>query len=244
MSCTASKVGFSRVGPGKEIYMEENSLSVLLIDDHALFRAGLVVLLGKLTEVGDVHEEGEGERAFSFVEQNSDLDLVLLDYTLPDTDGISVLKKIKQLRPEMPVILLSASNESDLIQHALSEHASGFIPKTSSPDVMLSAIRLVLNGGMYIPPEAIASSNSNSTSQSSTKPTFKSVDNIQLTQRQMEVLTEMKHGYSNKEIAKVLNMSPSTVKVHVAAILRELDASSRTQAVFLAKDLGLLDQNG
>lgn len=214
--------------------MEVEPLTVLLIDDHALFRAGLVVLLGRLLEVGSVLEEGEGESALSYIQDTPDIDLILLDYTLPDMNGIAVLKRIKAARPELPVILLSASNDSGLIQNALSEHASGFIPKTSSPDVMLSAIKLVLSGGIYIPPEAIAAPVENIVHKNEPAQT-------QLTQRQMEVLMEMKHGFSNKEIAKVLNMSPSTVKVHVAAILRELEASTRTQAVFLAKDQGLLD---
>ncbi len=221
--------------------MEVEPLTVLLIDDHALFRAGLVVLLGKLLEVGSVLEEGAGEDALQYIQKSPEIDLILLDYTLPDINGIAVLKRIKAMRPELPVILLSASNESSLIQHALSEHASGFIPKTSSPDVMLSAIKLVLNGGIYIPPEAIKAPAAETKPPAEDSRDKTNTPQVQLTQRQMDVLMEMKHGYSNKEIAKVLNMSPSTVKVHVAAILRELDASTRTQAVFLAKDSGLLD---
>lgn len=218
-----------------------DSLTVLLVDDHALFRAGLVVLLGKMDEVGRVVEKGSGAEALAFVEAESDIDLVILDYGLQDTDGISVLQKMKQLQPALPIVLLSAHVDSALIQHCLREHASGFIPKTSTPDVMVSAVQLVMNGGIYVPPEAIGNNQAADHSFSSYERKHGASSKIQLTQRQMDVLLHMKNGLSNKEIARELSMSPSTVKVHVAAILREFDASSRTQAVFLAKDQGLLD---
>ncbi len=217
----------------------DDNFTFLLVDDHALFRAGLVVLLQKMSGDAVVHEVGTAAAALQTAGEHPAIDLVLLDYTLPDSNGIQVLRALKAARPELPVILLSAHIDSGLIQHALKEHASGFIPKTSTPDVMLSAVQLVLNGGIYIPLEAMnapAAANVSSAFQ-----TAAAGGRIQLTQRQMDVLQQMKNGLSNKEIARQLHMSPSTVKVHVAAILRELAASSRTQAVFLAKDRGLLD---
>lgn len=215
----------------------DHALTFLLVDDHALFRAGLSVLLQKVPGAGEVLEIGTGQGAQQQVREHPDLDLVLLDYTLPDSNGIEVLRAIKSKAPELPVILLSAHVDSGLIQQALKEQASGFIPKTSTPDVMLSAVRLVLNGGVYIPPEAMGRAGI----MSLQPPQAHSGGKAQLTQRQMDVLQQMKNGLSNKEIARELQMSPSTVKVHVAAILRELAAASRTQAVFLAKDRGLLD---
>lgn len=219
----------------------EGSLTVLLVDDHALFRAGLVVLLKKMPEVGVVLEVGSGAKALEQVSISGELDLVILDHGLPDMTGIEVLRRLKVSSPELPVILLSASIESELIQCALGENASGFIPKTSTPDVMLAAMQLVLNGGIYIPPEAIADRPYHHTQFIPNGIVASAPQTAQLTQRQMDVLLQMKCGLSNKEIARALNMSPSTVKVHVAAILRELGASGRTQAVFLAKDRGLLD---
>lgn len=214
----------------------DSALTFLLVDDHALFRAGLSVLLQKIPGAGAVLEVGTGRGAQQQVREHPGLDLVLLDYTLPDSNGIEVLRAIKTQSPELPVILLSAHVDSGLIQQALKEQASGFIPKTSTPDVMLSAVQLVLNGGLYIPPEAMGPAQTNGV-----PPAAAPSGKAQLTQRQMDVLQQMKNGLSNKEIARELNMSPSTVKVHVAAILRELAAASRTQAVFLAKDRGLLD---
>lgn len=216
----------------------DDNFTFLLVDDHALFRAGLVVLLQKMSGDALVLEVGTAAAALQVAGDHPEIDLVLLDYTLPDSNGVEVLRALKAARPELPVILLSAHIDSGLIQLALKEHASGFIPKTSTPDVMLSAVQLVLNGGIYIPLEAMGA-------PATAAPTMafqtSSGGRIQLTQRQMDVLQQMKNGLSNKEIARQLNMSPSTVKVHVAAILRELAASSRTQAVFLAKDRGLLD---
>jgi DNA-binding NarL/FixJ family response regulator len=215
----------------------EDNFTFLLVDDHALFRAGLVVLLQKMSGDARVLEVGTAAAALQAAADNAALDLVLLDYTLPDSNGVEVLRALKATRPELPVILLSAHMDSGLIQLALKEHASGFIPKTSTPDVMLSAVQLVLNGGIYIPLEAMGAP----AAAPSVSHPAPSSGRVQLTQRQMDVLQQMKNGLSNKEIARQLHMSPSTVKVHVAAILRELAASSRTQAVFLAKDRGLLD---
>ncbi len=214
----------------------DEAFTFLLIDDHALFRAGLAVLLQKISGPGCVLEIGTGAGALQLVEENPAIDLVILDYNLPDCNGIQVLQTFKSRHPELPVVLLSAHIDAALIQQALKEQASGFIPKTSTPDVMLSAVQLVLNGGVYIPPEAMGTAVPNGT-----YPTVATSGKAQLTQRQMDVLQQMKNGLSNKEIARQLQMSPSTVKVHVAAILRELAAASRTQAVFLAKDRGLLD---
>jgi DNA-binding NarL/FixJ family response regulator len=215
----------------------DDNFTFLLVDDHTLFRAGLVVLLQKMSGDAAVLEVGTAAAALKTAAEEAAIDLVLLDYTLPDSNGIEVLRSLKRTRPELPVILLSAHIDPGLIQQALKEQASGFIPKTSTPDVMLSAVQLVLNGGVYIPQEAMGAPSSTAVSPPFQAPSSR----VQLTQRQMDVLQQMKNGLSNKEIARQLHMSPSTVKVHVAAILRELAASSRTQAVFLAKDRGLLD---
>lgn len=215
--------------------LDTAELTVILVDDHALFRAGLAVLLNKVSQNVQVLEVGSAAEALTAVHNAPSSDLMLLDYELPDMSGIEVLRQVKGMAPELPVVMLSARLDVASIQTALAQHASGFIPKTSTPDVMLSAIRLVLNGGLYIPPEAIsASQGGGRLAPERTK------SSAQLTQRQMDVLRQMQHGLSNKEIARQLDMSPSTVKVHVAAILKELDVNSRTQAVLVAKERGVL----
>ena len=222
-------------------------MRVLLVDDHTLFRDGLKTLLGGIDQFNEVLEVDSGQGALDLVEDDDDIDVILLDYELGDMHGTEVLLKVKEDNPEIPVIMLSAHEDSALIQDLLAKGASGFITKTSSTDVMLSAISLVVSGGIYVPPAVLAGT-MNTGKPAEKKPiTVNSFlaprmveQGYQLTQRQTDVLQEMGKGLSNKEIARELNMSPSTVKVHVAAILKELEAKNRTVAVTMAKDMGLI----
>lgn len=234
-------------------------MKIMLIDDHALFRDGLNLVLSSISEVEQVFEQETGMNAIAFVraseEAGDDIDLILLDYQLGDMDGLSVLAEIKNCSAAIPIIMLSAHENSELIQTALQAGASGFISKTSTSNVMLSAIKLVLAGGIYIPPQLLEQSISNTLQLSAEMPakTFSPTAKkppiavrpperkYQLTNRQQDVMTEMGKGLANKEIARELDMSPSTVKVHVAAILKELEVKNRTQAVSIARLSGLID---
>lgn len=228
-------------------------MRILLVDDHTLFRDGLKTLLSNIDEYNEVLEVDSGRGALDMLAQDDDIDVLLLDYELGDMSGQDVLLHVKAEMPEIPVIMLSAHEEAALIQDLLSKGASGFITKTSSTDVMLSAISLVVSGGIYVPPAILKAQVSSAGAEaSSSKPAPITVNSFlapnmaakgyQLTQRQTDVLQELGKGLSNKEIARVLNMSPSTVKVHVAAILKELDAKNRTVAVSMAKDMGLIEE--
>lgn len=218
-------------------------MKLLLVDDHALFREGICIVLSKMEEISEVVQQATGSGALSAAEDDDDLDIVLLDYQLEDMNGLEVLAGLKSQRPEVPVIMLSAHEQSDLIQNALASNASGFITKTSTSEVMISAIQLVLAGGIYVPPAILADSkpraprpfSSQSYAHQGTQRDY------QLTARQQDVIQEMGKGLSNKEIARELDMSPSTVKVHVAAILKEFEVKNRTQAVSTAKQTGLID---
>lgn len=231
-------------------------MRVLLVDDHSLFRDGLKLLLGKIDEFNEILEVSCGQDALDFLEDNDNVDVIILDYELGDISGEDVLFHIKKENPEVPVIMLSAHEESSLIQSLLNKGASGFITKTSSSDVMLSAVSLVVSGGIYVPPEVLLGNINPQEKLSQAAPltlknkpvtasSFLSPNMVklgyQLTQRQTDVLIELGKGLSNKEIARVLDISPSTVKVHVAAILKELDAKNRTVAVAMAKDMGLYE---
>ena len=235
-------------------------MDILLVDDHALFREGLTLVLKQQlnTSEGDVNvlEADSAKTALEAVQQYQDLDLILLDLHLPDNQDFSLLQQIKSFDPSIPVAMLSANEDAQKIQQALQQGASGFITKSSKSSVMISAIRLILAGGIYVPPailkadlsgEPVENSANASPSKAVTKTTHtspsRSTDDIvtvQLTERQKEVLHLMDDGLSNKEIAKVLNMSPSTVKVHVAAILRACNVNNRTQAVSFARTHHLL----
>jgi len=198
-------------------------MKILLIDDHALFRDGFALLIRSLSADYEVECVGTGALGLSTLSNDPDIDLVLLDYKLPDGNGMDFLQQLREKSPSTPVVLLSAEENTALIQTALSQGASGFIPKSASAEVMLSAVNLVLAGGVYVPQIAL---NSHALSDSD------------LTDRQIDVLREMAKGSSNKEIARVLDMSPATVKVHVAAILNRLKVKNRTQAVSIAREAG------
>jgi DNA-binding NarL/FixJ family response regulator len=228
-------------------------MRVLLVDDHTLFREGIKTLLAKIDDLNEVLEVSSGQEALDFLANDDDIDVILLDYNLGDMSGEQVLLQVKKETPEIPVIMLSAQEEASLIQGLLAHGASGFITKTSTANVMLSAISLVVSGGVYVPPAILAGNSASQTAPASSPSTSGSFGvnrflapkmaehGYQLTQRQTDVIIEMGKGLSNKEIARALDMSPSTVKVHVAAILRELDAKNRTIAVSMAKDMGLID---
>ena len=174
--------------------------------------------------------------------QTRDINLVLLDYNLPDMSGLDCLGQMQAYDPSISTIMLSAEEDANLIQHVLHKGAKGFITKTSSSDVMISAIKLVLSGGVYIPPVALTQTAPVPaiTEEQLAPPLTPGVDttpqpsSVQLTERQIDVLNEMAKGLSNKEIARLLDMSPSTVKVHVAAILKSFNVKNRTQAVNFA----------
>lgn len=211
-------------------------MQVILIEDHALFREGITLILKQLGDTVDVACGDSLQDATDLVTQFPNCDLILLDYHLTGSNGIDCLHELKTLCPNTPAIMLSAERDSGLIQQALNTGAKGFITKSSSSKIMLSAIKLVLSGGIYIPPELISPVNDTSASPANRPPLAQiKPSSYHLTGRQLEVLEQMIGGQSNKEIAKVLNMSPSTVKVHVAAILRELNVKNRTQAVNIAR---------
>ncbi|ABD80833.1 response regulator [Saccharophagus degradans] len=227
-------------------------MKVLLVEDHLLFRDGVSLILERLDPNTEITPCGTGADAFALAQQHADFSLVLLDYNLPDTTGLNCLAQIQAHLPTTPIVMLSAENKAELIQQVLAAGARGFITKTSPSDVMISAIKLVLSGGVYIPQEMISALNMPFTAHSSDGITHAAspapqtappaTGDHQLTERQLHVLHEMLKGLSNKEIARELNMSPSTVKVHVAAILREFNVKNRTQAVAHARQKNIITQ--
>lgn len=206
-------------------------MKILIADDHALFREGMCHVLGELSESVTLLQASECESALKHATDHPDLDLVLLDLNMPGKDGFAVLDTFTNRYPALPVIILSASNRRSHIQRALDAGALGFIPKDTTSAVMLNALRLVLSGGIYIPPviavtEALVDKKSRHNTQ-------------HFTPRQLETLAFLTQGYSNKEIARFLNLSEATVKMHVTAIFKNLGVSNRTQAVLAVEKSGL-----
>jgi len=159
------------------------------------------------------------------------LDLILLDLDMPGMGGLAVIETLLSIHPNTPIVMISANEDLKSINATLSLGAKGFIPKTTSAEVTLSALRLVLSGGTYLPPQLMH------TSPSPTTPVAK--DTL-LTTRQIEVLRLLQQGTQNKNIAFELGLSPSTVKVHIRRIFTALGARNRTEAVNIAIEKGLL----
>ncbi len=199
-------------------------MKILVVDDHALVREGLRQVLKGLDEDLEVLQAGTCAQAFALAQTHGDLDLVLLDYHLPDMNGLDALPIFGERHPELPVVLLSGSANTHIMRQVLQAGAAGFVTKSSVSDELLRAVRNVLNGDIYLPSELNAS----------TSIAEKVTEGPALTQRQELVLRCLLDGQSNREIADHLRVSEETVKSHVAAILRQFDVQNRTQAVVIA----------
>ncbi len=211
-------------------------MKILLIDDHALFRDGILLLLEGLNAAIETHEAGSYESAISIMEEQDDFDLILLDLGLPGIRYLDALLAIRKKLPNSSVVVLSGTEDYRMVEQALHHGARGYIPKSSPAKIMLHALQLVISGGVYIPPAILQKQSTEMLSD------FTDRENMQqkLTPRQHDVLAQLAKGKSNKEIAHVLNLSESTVRAHVAAILKTFNVSNRTQAVQHAVQQGLV----
>lgn len=203
-------------------------MRVLVADDHALLRTGLIHLLRQLHGDLTAFEAADAAAALDAVHAHPDLDLILLDLFIPGANGFELLTQVCRFATGTPVVVLSSSEERGHMRKALDCGAVGFIPKSAVPEVMLSALRLVLEGGEYVPPDLLEGPSY----------TASQANAALLTARQRDVLRLVGQGQSNKQIARVLNLSENTVKIHVASILRSLGAANRTEAVMLARQQG------
>ncbi len=210
-------------------------MQILIVDDHTLFRAALLHVLKQLDGNVLVHEAANTGEASNLLSHRRNLDLVLLDIDLPGQDGLSALPGMREQAPTVPIVVLSGSESSQHVKAALESGAVGYIPKSCSGHEMLAALRIVLQGDIYVPPRLLGKLDVAPAAEIETD-----ASQHPLTARQIEVLELMAQGLPNKSIARRLNLAEGTVKLHVAAILRALDAGNRTQAVTAAVRLGLL----
>ena len=214
-------------------------MKILIIDDHALFRDGLKLVLEGLGADIKTFEAGSYEAAKIIVDEQNDIDLVLLDLGLPEISYIDALIAIRQQLPDSHIVILSGTEDYSMIERALQNGARGYIPKSSSAKIMLNALQLVISGGIYVPPEILQ----NNSAGISTDITDEKSPGDNLTPRQRDVLRQLADGKSNREIGNVLNLTESTVRAHVAAILKAFDVSNRTQAVRHAMQKSWLKMN-
>lgn len=217
-------------------------MRILLVDDHALFREGMSHVLKNMPEAPEVIEAGSADEGLFLAQEKKPLDLVLLDLHLPETDGFTVLARLHHSYADLAVIVLSASEDFLDAKKSLDLGAMGYIPKSATSQIMLGAIRLVLSGGIYLPPLLLSQwHNSSAPPITSSSREASAADSESITARQHDVLRLLAVGKSNKEIARDLGMAEGTVKIHITAIFRALAVVNRTQAVLTAKKMGLVD---
>lgn len=205
----------------------DTRLKILVVDDHALIREGLRQVLRGLEEDVEVFEASSCTRAFELAAQEPELDLVLLDYHLPDMNGLEALDIFARQHPALPIIVISGSVNPRIMQQVMNKGAAAFLTKSGMSDELLSVTRLVLAGGVHMPALAPLASEEGVADA----PPL-------LTPRQEEVLLLLLDGYTNKEIGRMLYLSEETVKNHVSSILRCFGVTTRTQAVLAARRHG------
>ena len=207
-------------------------IKIVIADDHALVRTGMAQLLSALdTDVTVLEAENYSDAATLLV-SHPDTALALLDLNMPGMHGCAQIETLAEQAPTVPLVMLTGSENPQDMQCALDAGAAGYIPKSESPAVILQAVRLVLAGGVYVPPALLRNPAPAGTTNAQATTT--------LTPRQREVLRMVIEGRTNKEIARAFDLSEATVKSHVAAIFRALAVTNRTQAARAAQSLGLL----
>ncbi len=216
-------------------------MKVLIGDDHALFRAGLRLQLEQMDENVQILEGSDFTEALRLAEEQDSLDLVLIDLDMPGMGWRDALRKLHDRFQDLPVVVISASDDYRDISEALDIGIAGYIPKSSSGDILIGALKLVFSGGTYLPPALLKKVSSERAPQQPEAGGEIDPESVPvLTPRQQEVLVLLAKGQSNKEIALALGISGATVKIHVRRILSALKAGNRTKAVLEAARLGLI----
>ena len=221
-----------------EKQIQENPIrhQIVIADDHALVRGGLELVVKMAVPNADIFQTNSFEDTIKILSENSSIDLLLLDLMMPGMDGEKSIINISNIYPGVPIVIVSVKEDFDSIHMAISSGDSGYIPKTSLPEVTISAINLVLAGGVYIPPHILKSRIGTNTDSSSPESNIINKPKI-LSKRQEEVINLIKIGKSNQSIATELDLTIPTIKMHVSAIFKKLDAKNRTEAVAKYSDI-------
>ncbi len=216
-------------------------MKVLLIDDHPLILQALQTVIQGLGGPVSVTGAGSSQAARDMLAQQDDFDLVLLDLNLGDSDGFDLLQEFRSRYPSLPIVVVSASDRGSDVIRAIDLGAMGFVPKRASSETLVDALTLVMSGGIYVPPMTLGPSSREEPVAAPANPidahASPQLAKVGLTPRQKDVLACLLQGKPNKLIARELNLSVETVKDHVAAVLRALGVSSRTQAVLAVSQM-------
>ncbi len=223
-------------------------MKILIADDHELFLKGLELILSDAFPAAELVKAKDYNEIFDAIADSNHFDLILTDLAMPGARWLDAQQEIHSKLPETPIIILSAVFDKEIVQKTIELGAAGYIPKTSSNAVILSAVNLVLSGGVYIPAELLHGTSEDEFDM------LKNLESIQenkdirenikiLSPRQIDVLKLIAQGKSNKQIAFELGLTEGTVKLHVTAILKVLNVYNRTGAVAAANQIGLLNKN-
>ncbi len=216
---------------------------VIIADDHPLFRDALKQTLSSALPGASITEVGSVEKLFEALHQNANADLVLLDLKMPgekgaaSLSGLTGLMYLRSQYPGIPVVIVSASDNPSMIRRCLNLGASGFISKSLPVDRIRTAVKMVLDGGIWFPDEAQGDDGSDELGELAARLAT-------LTPQQVRVLSMLGQGLLNKQIAFELSVSEATVKAHVSAILQKLGVDSRTQAVIAVNRIAAVDGHG
>ena len=206
-------------------------LKLLIVDDHPVLREGLCAYLRAGHPEAEILQAASADEGFQIADADPDLDIVVLDLKMPGVRGPSAVTEFGRRRPDLPIIVLSSSEDAADVREVLASGALGYVCKSASQQTLLTAIDVVLRGELYIPPLML--DGSPPSSQAPVVPEFWG-----LTPRQREVLRLVREGRSNKQIAMSLALSENTVKVHVTAVFKALGVVNRTEAAFVARERG------
>jgi two-component system, NarL family, nitrate/nitrite response regulator NarL len=222
---------------GGQILVDNRSMKLLIVDDHPVVRDGLAALLRQLGPDVTVLIAEDGSRGLGVVESHPDLDIVVLDLAMPGSDGFGTLHEFGRRQPQLPVVVVSSSEDPRDVRRALASGALGYIPKSASPRTILAAMQFVLAGNVYVPTLLAQDQTSKPNEAADHSNPGKAAS---LTARQTDVLRLLCEGRSNKEIGRKLGLSEKTVKVHVSALFKALNVANRLQAAAMADKAGLI----
>ncbi|WP_111496730.1 response regulator transcription factor [Marinobacter bohaiensis] len=215
----------------------EPAYKILIADDHPLFREAITSVIQSGFQGSDVVETDDLDTALAMIQDQDDFDLILLDLNMPGMNGLNGLITLRNEAPTIPVVIVSAEEDKQVVLQAITYGAVGFITKSSPRAQMTQAIEQILAGNVYLPSDIIR------TGKDSPRRHRHDENNLSpellnsLTRRQLLVLERMSKGESNKQIAYNLNIAETTVKAHVSAILRKLGVHNRVQAILSASDI-------
>ncbi|OEC42924.1 DNA-binding response regulator [Pseudomonas sp. 1D4] len=209
---------------------------ILIADDHPLFREAIHNVISDGFPDSEVMETADLDSALGLTQEHDDLDLILLDLNMPGMHGLNGLINLRNEAPTIPVVIVSAEQDKQVVLQAITYGAVGFITKSSPRAQMTEAIEQILNGNVYLPSEIIRTQKAaprRSQDEHAIPPELLQA----LTRKQLLVLERMTKGESNKQIAYNLDIAETTVKAHVSAILRKLNVHNRVQAILCASDI-------